>query len=217
MKDELEPPLSHIVKGQPTFNMLGAVLKKTKHETFFSFENTTNITHKQKLTDTSFLSLEKTATLHNSVFEIYSDASMINHNNFSYDMVNFSEDNYDTLPNSIIAGIIKYNNEDFFCYKKSIVCLDNNMAELLAICEGLEIAQSFRMEHLRIFTDSAVSIAYIKKHTQGNKRYMTNTKFLPVTENVLSLLNNFKTCHFFHVPRKNNKEADKLTKFKRLT
>jgi ribonuclease HI len=120
-----------------------------------------------------------------------------------------------TFSNSVVAGIIKFELQDLVCYKKNIVCYDNNIAELFAIHEGLVLAQHLGITNLNIYTDSAVSITFIKKHVQEHKEYKNNTKFFPITEHIFKTLENFDVCHFHHVPRKSNKQADKLTKFRK--
>lgn len=117
-------------------------------------------------------------------------------------------------PNSVLAGIIRLNDQDFLSYRKALFCHDSNVAELLAILEGLQLAQSLHIKNLSIYTDSSVSITFIRKHFQLHHKYMKNEKFIPLTSHILESLQFFESCHFIHVPRKQNKEADKLTRMK---
>lgn len=138
-------------------------------------------------------------------YSLHCDASMYGVNDFET-LIS------PNLPNSIIAGIIKHNNEDFFLFKKPIICRDNNMAELYAINEGLQIAASLNITQLNIYTDSSVSITFIRKHVEQHAKYMKNEKFIPLTQQIISSLQSFQSCNFYHVPRKMNKQADKITK-----
>lgn len=138
-------------------------------------------------------------------YSLHCDASMYGVNYFETPIAPH-------LPNSIIAGIIKHNDTDFFLFKKPIICRDNNLAELNAIYEGLQIAAFLEINQLRIYTDSSVSITFIRKHIEKNEKYMKKDQFLPLTQSIISLLPQFESCSFYHVPRKMNRQADKITK-----
>lgn len=175
--------------------------KKQMQENFFSYFADDKITGR-------VMGHNFEQNLHKNHFHLYCDASTLDRNQYEQPIAM-------DRPNSIIAGIIKYKDVDYVCYKKNILCEDNNMAELLAIQEGLHLASSLKVKNLNIYTDSCVSITFIKKHFQEHKTYLKNTKFIPITEDILTSLKNFESCNFVHVPRKQNKQADKLTKFRR--
>lgn len=175
------------------FDQLASSVKRSTHTTLFSYHSNNPLANNVNTEDIAY--------------SLNCDASMYGVNDFETPI---SPD----LPNSIIAGVIKYHNEDFFYFRKSIICRDNNMAELLAIHEGLDIVKSLGIKNLNIYTDSSVSINFIKKHFSSHKEYLRKEKFIPFTQNILDSLEHFDNCNFIHVPRKLNKLADKITKHK---
>lgn len=175
------------------FSQLASGVKRSTHTTLFCYQSSTNINNK--------------STIDTVAYSLNCDASMYGVNYFETPISPH-------LPNSIIAGVIKHHQEDFFYFRKSVICRDNNMAELLAITEGLDIVASLGIKDLNIYTDSSVSINFIKKHFASNPEYLKKDKFLPFTQQIIDSLQDFNTCNFIHVPRKLNKMADKITKHK---
>lgn len=183
--------------------------KKLTHETYFSFVQP-HLIHSHHLTNIDYV--------------LFSDASAFGIGSEHHSLYNNNK--LDNLPNSIIAGIIKQklcigqaqeslltdSFKDLVSYKKNIVCYDSNLAELFAINEGLLLATDMGIQHLHIYTDSAVSIKYIRKHIEQRTDYLNNVKFSSVTELIVQSLQSFDSCHFHHVPRKLNKQVDKITK-----
>ena len=185
------------------FDQLASSVKRTTHTTLFSYSSNNR---DMKFSKEQIDKLEK-VNIDNIAYSLNCDASMYGVNDFEIPIS-------PNLPNSIIAGVIKYHNEDFFYFRKSVICRDNNMAELLAINEGLDIVASLGIKDLNIYTDSSVSINFIKKHFSSHEEYLRKEKFLPFTQKILDSLQHFDNCNFIHVPRKLNKLADKITKHK---
>lgn len=197
--------------------------RHTSHKNLFSF-------FKDDLQYTLFDNLNKLINFSNQeIYSLHCDASTYNiednehssyikpeHNYISYNDLNLNNNSIiqKFSPNSVIAGIIRFENKDITSYQKPIVCNDSNIAELLAIQEGLLLAQSLNIKNLYIYTDSSVSITFIRKHFQSHTKYMKNDKFVPLTSKILDTIVLFDSCHFIHIPRKQNKQADKLTRMK---
>lgn len=90
---------------------------------------------------------------------------------------------------------------------KYIGVTTNNRAEYIALIEGLKKVKSkeFGVRSLRIFTDSELLVKQLKREYKVRD---SNLKIL--YHKVSALLSEFEEVDIKHIPRKDNKEADKL-------
>jgi ribonuclease HI len=103
-------------------------------------------------------------------------------------------------------GVVIWNgNELVGRHKKYIGEATNNQAEYQAIILGLEQAKKLGAEELECFLDSELVVK------QLNREYKVKDKDLaPLFVRVWNLSLGFKKIIFRHVPREENREADKL-------
>lgn len=81
----------------------------------------------------------------------------------------------------------------------------NNFAEYTAVIEGLKIAKLAGATELEIYMDSELIVR------QMNGQYKIKQPHLQkLAGEVFGLLNHFKSFSFRHVPREQNKLADKM-------
>ena len=98
--------------------------------------------------------------------------------------------------NKIIVEISKYIGE-----------ATNNQAEYQALILALEKAKQLKAEEINCYLDSELVVKQI------NREYKIKDKGLgPLFIKVWNLSQNFKKINFHHIPREQNKEADKLAK-----
>ncbi|PJA47567.1 ribonuclease H [Candidatus Uhrbacteria bacterium CG_4_9_14_3_um_filter_36_7] len=81
----------------------------------------------------------------------------------------------------------------------------NNQAEYQALILALKKAKDLEATHLNIYMDSELIVKQLRneykvKHPELAKRFLE----------VHTLLTYFTSVHFTHIPREQNKEADKL-------
>lgn len=81
----------------------------------------------------------------------------------------------------------------------------NNAAEYTALIYGLQECLVLKAENININTDSQLM------HRQINKEYkVKNTNILGLYNQAMRLMAGFKNVSVNHIPRENNKGADKL-------
>ncbi|MFH1397663.1 MAG: ribonuclease HI family protein [Candidatus Omnitrophota bacterium] len=81
----------------------------------------------------------------------------------------------------------------------------NNAAEYTALIYGLQECLILKAENISIFTDSQLM------HRQINKEYkVKNMNILGLYNQATRLMSGFKKVSVKHIPRENNKGADKL-------
>jgi ribonuclease HI len=81
----------------------------------------------------------------------------------------------------------------------------NNAAEYMALIYGLQECLVLKAESININTDSQLM------HRQINKEYkVKNTNILGLYNQATRLMSGFKNVSVNHIPRENNKGADKL-------
>ncbi len=81
----------------------------------------------------------------------------------------------------------------------------NNAAEYTALIYGLQECLMLKAENININTDSQLM------HRQINKEYkVKNTNILGLYNQATRLMSGFKNVSVNHIPRENNKGADKL-------
>lgn len=88
---------------------------------------------------------------------------------------------------------------------KAIGIATNNIAEYTALLEALKLAQELGYKNLEIKADSELMI----KQLNGEYK-VKNPDIKVIYEQVISLKKSFARIKFTHVPREQNKRADKL-------
>jgi len=96
--------------------------------------------------------------------------------------------------NKVIAEIADYIGET-----------TNNIAEYSAFIRGLEEAVKLKAKEIAVFCDSELLVKQIK----GEYR-VKNQGLIPLFIRARALLDNFKKIDLKHIPREQNKEADRL-------
>ncbi len=81
----------------------------------------------------------------------------------------------------------------------------NNIAEYTALVHALELAQKHGGQRLRILSDSEL----IVRQMQGRYK-VKNEGLLPLFRKASELVASFEHVAFEHIPRKDNKRADRL-------
>jgi ribonuclease HI len=88
---------------------------------------------------------------------------------------------------------------------KSIGIASNNVAEYRAIITALEAARKLGADEIELRSDSELVVK------QLNGRYkVKSTDLRPLYLDAARLLNGFKKVALIHIPREQNKEADRL-------
>jgi len=83
----------------------------------------------------------------------------------------------------------------------------NNVAEYTALIYALEEAQAMEARQIRVFTDSELL------HRQMTGRYKVKNEAIKVLFGQAARLKDaFETCTLEHIPREQNKGADKLAR-----
>ena len=87
---------------------------------------------------------------------------------------------------------------------KPLAKVTNNMAELEAVKEGINLSIKLKIKKLMIEGDSQIIINALRKGVTPN--WVLNSKL----ENIIKSLSVFEDIRFIHIFREGNKEADKL-------
>jgi phosphoribosylglycinamide formyltransferase-1 len=81
----------------------------------------------------------------------------------------------------------------------------NNVAEYTSFLKALEAAKQIDVEQLTVFSDSQLLVRQI------NGQYKVKSELIrPLFQQAVKLLRGFKSWQVRHIPREQNKEADKL-------
>lgn len=111
-----------------------------------------------------------------------------------------------------IAGLIKNtNNEVIAVYREKVDYLrfsDSNLAEMLAITEGLKLALDMKIEKIKIFTDSMCAVEKLQKYSPYYKGLFSDNVNMMIEQIKL-----FKSCKITHINRHYNEYADQMTHF----
>lgn len=83
--------------------------------------------------------------------------------------------------------------------------MTNNQAEYRALIAALEKAKSFRLERLRVLSDSQLLV----RQMLGQYK-IKNDGLKTLAARASRLAAEFQACQFAHVPRTENAEADRL-------
>lgn len=192
----------------------------------------------QEILDKSFLSygcelLEKAIVfIFGAVNRIYTDnpqAIILEHikTNYSFDYFNvnqpiesqledfnlFTDASVKELENkTTIAGLIKNkNNEVIAVYRDKVDYIrfsDSNLAEMLAITEGLKVALDMNIEKIKIFTDSMCAVEKLQKYSPYYKGLFSDN-----VDMMIEQIKKFKSCKITHINRHYNEYADQMTHF----
>ena len=87
---------------------------------------------------------------------------------------------------------------------KPLEKVSNNIAELEAVAEGINLSIKFKIKKLMIEGDSQIIINALRKRETPN--WVLNSKL----EDIVNSLSAFEEVIFLHIFREGNKEADKL-------
>ncbi len=104
-----------------------------------------------------------------------------------------------------IGGVLYLSGKKIESFSQFIGETTNNQAEYQALIYGLESALKHKIEELDCFLDSELVVK------QLNKEYKVKDKDLAkVFVRIWNLSLKFKKIQFSHIPRSQNKEADRL-------
>lgn len=105
------------------------------------------------------------------------------------------------------AGVFLVNadNEEF-SYTRYLGIKTNNQAEYEALILGLEELQKKEAGEVEIRADSELLVKQIK----GEYR-VKHEKLIPLYKKVIIMLKNFSSVKIKHIPREENKRADRLS------
>lgn len=110
-------------------------------------------------------------------------------------------------PGKAGIGAVLYNQDDevLTTISEYIGVATNNQAEYKAIIAGLKKAKELKASEVIAYLDSELIVK------QVNGQYKVKNKDLaPLFLELYNLKISFKKSHFIHIPREENKEADKL-------
>jgi ribonuclease HI len=105
-----------------------------------------------------------------------------------------------------IGVVIEFQNKHYE-HSAYIGTATNNVAEYSALIKGLEEARSLGAQEVEAFMDSEL----LTKQLSGEYR-VKNPGLIPLYQKILMLVATFQRVTFSHIPREDNKRADKLAK-----
>lgn len=110
-------------------------------------------------------------------------------------------------PGKAGIGVVLYNQDDevLTTISEYIGVATNNQAEYKAIIAGLKKAKELKASEVIAYLDSEL----IVKQVNGEYR-VKNKELAPLFLELHNLKLSFKKTRFIHIPREENKEADKL-------
>lgn len=118
---------------------------------------------------------------------------------------------YKSNPSEITgAGVVCYlenPRQKIFEIAKRLPRGTNNTAEYNSLIIGLEAAKKYNINNIWVCMDSQLVIKQCKKEWR-----VKEPSLQPLNSRVLELVKEFKSVSFYHVPRAENAEADKLSK-----
>jgi len=104
-----------------------------------------------------------------------------------------------------IGAVIKDGDKIIGKHKKYIGETTNNQAEYKALILGLEKLKEMEVKEVDCFLDSELVVKQLKREYK-----VKHPDLAPLFVKVYNLSLSFKKCKFWHIPRSQNKEADKL-------
>ena len=108
-------------------------------------------------------------------------------------------------PASIGAVAQLETGEELTSVSKYIGKATNNVAEYRAVIEGLMLAKTLGASRVEMRLDSELVV----KQLNGEYR-IKNTKLQILAETVVAEAGGFSVCTYVHIPREENREADRL-------
>lgn len=147
----------------------------------------------------------------NYTFDIYDSSKSLESQFDEYNLFSdASVRDFDKV--STIAGLIKNKNNEILTVYRSKVeyerYSDSNLAEMLAITEGLMVALDMGIKNIKIFTDSMCAIEKLQKYSPYYKGLFSNN-----VEMMIKYIKAFNECKFIHINRHHNTLADEMTHF----
>ena len=111
-----------------------------------------------------------------------------------------------------IAGLIKNKNNDILSVYRDKVSYemfaDSNLAEMLAITEGLKVALDMGIQKIKVFTDSMCAVEKLQKYSPYYKGLFSDH-----VDMIMEQIKQFKCCKVIHIHRQHNTIADEMTHF----
>lgn len=111
-----------------------------------------------------------------------------------------------------IAGLIKNKDNDILSVYRDKVSYemfsDSNLAEMLAITEGLKVALDMGIQKIKVFTDSMCAVEKLQKYSPYYKGLFSDH-----VDMIMEQVKQFKDCKIIHINRQHNKIADQMTHF----
>lgn len=104
-----------------------------------------------------------------------------------------------------IGGVFYKDGKPIKEFSKPIGEATNNIAEYRALIYALEQAKKLKVKRLKIFTDSQLMCSQLL-----GKYKVKNENLKPLFDEAQKLANVFGAVSIKHVPREQNKEADRL-------
>lgn len=110
-------------------------------------------------------------------------------------------------PGPAAIGVVIYNSDGLVVEKISqyIGEATNNQAEYNALIVGLQEAKYFKAKSVHCYLDSELVVKQMKGQYKVKNKNIKSLFFV-----VQDLIKNFESVKFTHVPRDENKEADRL-------
>lgn len=147
----------------------------------------------------------------NYSFETYQPEKELEQHLECYNL--FSDASVKELENTtIIAGLIKNKkNETLSVYRDKVSYQhfsDSNLAEMLAITEGLKVALDMGIQKIKVFTDSMCAVEKLQKYSPYYKGLFADNVDMMIEQIKL-----FKECKIIHINRHHNQLADQMTRF----
>ncbi len=110
---------------------------------------------------------------------------------------------------TVIGGYGIQNEEIKISFRREEKTSNNNLAELLAIHEGIKLAKELKQSHLEIFTDSLPAIENIRRYSNKQK---ISSIFTEVIKEIFESIQSFITYRIYWIPRHRNIFADIIAK-----
>ncbi len=108
-------------------------------------------------------------------------------------------------PAGIGAVLLNEGGDEVFSISEYIGEATNNQAEYMAVIVAIEKAEELGAEELEFFLDSELVVKQLKREYK-----VKNKDLAPLFVKIYNATMNFKKVDFNHVPREENKEADRL-------
>ena len=108
-------------------------------------------------------------------------------------------------PSSVGAVALLPGGEELTSVSKPIGKATNNVAEYMAVLEGLRLARMLRAREVEVRLDSEL----VARQLNGEYR-IKNSNLRKISRSVVDEATRFEVCRYVHVPRSENARADEL-------